>query len=211
MITTLKKSVNNIIEEFERNSFMLAIEQNEITLSQYQQLLVRLYHQVKNSSVSFAIAGGALAARDKLASEYLIAHAEEEMTHYHWIEDDLKNTGYKGAIPSSTDIPVEVSSYIAFNFYCAHHFPYSRLAIAAVLEGISGTYGTSYGLKMAKQLDLTKEQAVFFLAHGELDKDHVEEVFETLEKSDITPRDVEHCLYAAKTAGVLYKALYAEA
>ncbi len=208
MPNVIKNTVKQVIQEFSSNQLFDDIENGTFTLEQYQQLLVRLYHQVKNSSVSFAIAGGALAARDKLASEYLIAHAEEEMTHYHWIEDDLKNTGYKGEIPSSTDIPVEVSCYIAFNFYCAHHFPYSRLAIAAVLEGISGTYGTSYGLKMAKQLDLTKEQAVFFLAHGELDKDHVDEVFETLDKSDITPTDVEHCVYAAKTAGVLYKALY---
>lgn len=80
--------------------------------------------------------------------------------------------------------------------------------MAQVLEGISGDFGLKYGFVALQTLNLKKEQAKFFLVHGELDQGHSQEVAEVLAQENLSPKAWGELIHVAKTTSHLYKNIY---
>lgn len=190
---------NRVIEKIESNAF---------TLDHYHSLLRSVFHQVYFSSTSFGMAGAMSSLISPPSRTYLLHHAEEEMSHWTWILQDLQATGYKGADPRSEHPNWAAQSYLSYGVYLALFNPLGRLAMAQVLEGISGTFGTSYGMKALMQLKLKKEQAQFFLVHGELDQGHAADINDVLKKEDLTPEQWADMEHIARVTSQLYKNIY---
>jgi len=184
------------------------LDEGAMEMADYHRLLLTLFHQTYEGPGTFALAGFHCPHRFERARHYLVHHAEEEQDHWRWVISDLKQTGYAGPDPRELWPCPETQAYVAFNVYTATRHPIARLAIAAVLEGIGGRWGTAYGRKLVEQLGLKRAGASFFLAHGELDKGHVEEVFEVIDACDLTSREWGWMSHAARTAGALYRGLY---
>ena len=145
----LPDAIDAAIRSFESNRLIRKVAAEEATPRDYVALLLTLYHQVKSSAVTFAAAAAAAAGRSRDAAEYLMDHAHEEAGHYRWILNDLDAAGYDGPGPEALPIPKPTLAYIGVNHHCAAHWPLSRLAIAAFLEGVSGRLGSAYGLLAA--------------------------------------------------------------
>jgi hypothetical protein len=86
--------------------------------------------------------------------------------------------------------------------------PIARLAIACVLEGIGGRYGSWYGQRLAEALHLRKEQVTFYLNHGDTDKVHRDELNGVISTCNLTPEEWAWMAHAAAMAGRLYRAMY---
>ncbi len=205
------QAVAEAVASFPRNAMCRRLDEGVIEMADYHRLLRTLFHQTFEGPGTFALAAAHCDLRFEAARAYLMKHADEEKENYKWVIADLRNTGDTGPDPRSTFPGPSTQAYVAFNVYCALRQPIARLAIAAVLEGIGGTHGTTYGRRLCQALQLTPKQATFFLSHGELDVGHVEEVFEVIDGCDLGPRAWAFMAHAARTAGVLYNRLYDEA
>lgn len=204
-----KKTQEAAVKEFLKgNKLIDLLESGDLTMANYHSLLKTIFHQVYFSSTSFAISGGMLANTSVAGRGYLLHHAEEEMDHWQWILEDLASTGYKGNDPRNEFAAWPAQAYLSFGVYISMFKPIGRLAMAQVLEGISGEFGLKYGAKALTQLKIKKEQAKFFLIHGELDQGHTADIGSILEKEELSPQDWAELEHIARTTAQLYKNIY---
>lgn len=204
-----QKTVESSIEAFvSENLLVELLEKKQARLEHYHRLLIGIFHQVYYSSTSFALAGAMCTRLDIRARQYLLHHAEEEQDHWQWILNDLKNTGYTGPDPRGTFPNWAAQSYLSYGIYLASFQPLGRLAMAHTLEGISGKFGLKLGAQMLGLLGLKKEQAQFFLAHGELDQGHTQDIVDLLEQLRLTPEECAEFEHITQTTSQLYKNIY---
>jgi hypothetical protein len=208
MPPSLSDTIDAAVQAFESNRLIRRVAAGEATRGEYTALLLTLYHQVKSSAVTFATAAAAAAGRAREAAEYLMDHAQEEAGHYRWILNDLKAVGYAGPSPETLPIPKPTLAYIGVNHHCAAHWPLSRLAIAAFLEGVSGRLGGAYGLLAASQLALPREAFSFFLSHGELDQGHAAAIGAVLARAELTGEEARMAMNHVAVAASLYGDMY---
>jgi len=203
------ETANRCVGEFtHHNTIIELIDSNNLQLAHLHSLLNILFHQVYNSSSSFALAGSMCDSRYFKIREYLFHHAEEEQDHWKWIVQNLRDTGFTGADPRELFPSFHTQAYISFAMYLAHKQPVARLAMGYVLEHLSGNLGVEYGAKVAQQLKLTKEQMSFFLLHGELDKGHSHDILDVLQDAPLTPYEWAWCEYAVECTLYLYRNMY---
>jgi len=204
------KTVSSIASEFvEGNEIMRLIDSGEITMDHFHNLLVTIFHQVYVAgSTTLALGGVMTDNRYSRFREYFFHHAEEEQNHWKWVIQNLRDTGYTGPDPREMFPPYPTQAYLSFAMHFALKYPQESLAIAYVLEGISGQLAVNYGSKAASILNLTKETMSFFLLHGELDEGHEADILEMLKNADFTPHQWAIAEYAAKTTLYFYKEMY---
>lgn len=201
--------VSNSINLFESGNLVLSkINSGEFDLNSYHLLLTRIFHQVRMSSSSFALAASVLDSNQMLLKDYLLHHAEEERSHWTWILSDLRGSGFKGRDPREEYPHYKTDAYLSYGVYLALKFPVGRLAMAAVLEGISAKFGSEYGKKCAQNMKLDKAQVQFFLSHGELDVDHTEDIFNVLKEANVTAEGWGRMCAVATNTAMLYKEIY---
>ena len=202
-------SVNSAVKSFlDGNLITEALEKGEFAMANYHALLRTIFHQVYFSSTSFSL-GGAMSSRlSEPVRAYLMHHAEEEKDHWRWILNDLKATGYSGPDPVREFPNWAAQAYLSYGVFLALFNPFGRLAMAQVLEGISGTFGTKYGMRAAEILKLNKDQMQFFLAHGELDQGHSAEIADVIARESLTPAQWAELGHVAETTAHLYRQLY---
>src|SRR5688572_5724464 len=95
-IDTSERNIQTFVQD---NIIVEKLKNGTLAMADYHNLLVVLFHQVYFSSTSFALAGSMCSTIDIAARDYLFHHAEEEKSHWNWILDDLKSTGYNGPDP----------------------------------------------------------------------------------------------------------------
>ncbi len=205
----LEESIQKAVLGFEKNNLLIdKIVSGKLNIQDYHNLLVRLFQQVWRSSSSFALAAASIDMRHQLSREYLLHHAEEEKTHWIWILNDLKGTGYMGPDPRTTHPHFATVGYFSYAMFLGAHFPIGRLCMAAVLEGISGTFGPKFGPDVLKILKINPEYLQFFRAHGELDQGHSKEILEVIRKMELTGYELWQMIGVVQSTVELYKAIY---
>ena len=205
----LETSIEKAVSSFEKNNpFLEKIVSQKLIIEDYHGLLLRLFQQVWRSSSSFALAAASVDMRHQGPRDYLLHHAEEEKSHWVWILNDLSGTGYKGADPRTVYAPAATTAYYSYAMFLAAHFPIGRLCMAAVLEGISGTFGPKYGPDIVKILKIKPEYMQFFKSHGELDQGHSQDIIDVLRKTELTGFEYWQLIGVAQTTVELYKAIY---
>ena len=207
-LLALRAASAKAIDAFSGNRVIAAIKAGTWTRSNYETLLLTIFPQVYQGTMSFALAAGNCATRYTKLREFLVSHAAEEMLHYQWISDDLRSIGYQGPDPRIVLPNPQAQAYIAFNFYNACHFPPSRLASSLVLEGLGAALNAEDLLPFLQKEALTPANFSFFLSHATTDKRHIEELWGIIAELDIDDDDFNWLLHACKTAGIYYKAMY---
>jgi len=207
-VRSLRATADRAIEDFADNKVIKAIKAGEWTRADYQSLLLTIFPQVHQGTMSFALAAGNCATRHSAVREFLVHHAEEEMLHYQWIADDLRSIGYCGPDPRTLLPGPHVQAYIAFNFYNAHHFPPSRIASSLVLEGLGAALRAEDLLPFLEKEGLTPANFSFFLSHATTDKQHIQDLWDVIAEIEIDDEGFEWFLHACRTAGFYYKSMY---
>lgn len=203
-----RDTVGDHVAAFKAAGLVKRVERDDVSLTHYHAILTTLFHQTRSSPFTFAEAAANCDWRHEAAKEYLLQHAEEERTHWRWVLNDLRNSGYDGPDPRSLFPHPTCEAYISFNERVAKRMPVARLAIACVLEGIGAAFGEQYGRRLLQSLKLRPDQGSFFLSHGETDKQHIEEVWEVIARCDLRPEEWSWMNHAAAVAGHLYCAMY---
>ena len=207
---TLTSIVDEKIERFAENAMCKKIERGDVVMDDYHRILRMIFHQTYEGPQTFALSAVNCPTRFQNAKDYLFHHAEEEKSHWRWVVNDLKATGYQADVESSYPLPA-CQNYVAFNYYTALKMPVARLAIAAVLEGIGARYGAHYAREVCRLLKLKPEQAQFYFGHGDTDIGHQQDIWNVIDQCELTKDEWSWMNHAATTAGDLYKAMYDEA
>ncbi|MFT3803015.1 MAG: iron-containing redox enzyme family protein [Burkholderiaceae bacterium] len=207
-LNQFKESVRQAIDQFPDNRLCRASLVNALTMPDYHVLLTTLFHQTYSGPYTFALASVNCDWRFEQIKEYLLRHAEEEHTHWRWVLDDLRNTGYAGESPRQLPPHPSTQAYIGLNLWAATQCPPARLAIAAVLEGIGATHGGRYGRQVLQNLKLDRSQASFLLSHAETDVTHSAELMEVLERNAMTDVEWTQMARTARLAGDMYRAMF---
>lgn len=208
-VEEFKKSLKVNIDRFEENNLIIeSIKNNKIGMKHYHGLLQTLFHQVWVGPGTFAMAGSLTNETLSVARDYLIHHAEEEKLHWTWVISDLRSTGFKGVDPRAQLPTVATQAYLSYATYLALRYPIGRLAMAAVLEGISAKFGEKYGMTFMKTVDLKPEQMRFFLSHSVLDQGHSEDIIEVISSLPLSEFDYAKLAHIADCTQVLYKQMY---
>lgn len=204
------RTADAAVAAFPDNRVCRKLDAGELVMADYHALLRMLFHQTFEGPSTFALAAAHCAPRHHHARDYLLAHADEEKTHWQWVLNDLRATGDRDADPRTQLPPPACAAYVAFNVYTAIRQPLARLGIAAVLEGIGAQHGTRYGQQLVQGLRLERAHASFFLSHGTLDVGHVADVIGVIERSEPTAAEWEWLCHAARVGGLLYRRMYDE-
>ncbi len=208
LVLQFKATVELGIKNFENCALFHKLQAQKFTIGDYHNCLLSVFHQTYNGPSTFALAGAVCSNRHREIKDYLILHAEEEKSHWKWVLSDLEKTGYKGLDPRSCFPITACESYIAYNFYVAQYMPLARLGIAAVLEGIGGSYGGKIARLISSVLNLKKDQVTFAFGHSDTDVGHSKEIFDILESSVISPEEWSQLNNAAAKASILYPEIF---
>jgi hypothetical protein len=196
------------IVQFPSAKIFQRIEAGDIKVAHYHTILTTLFHQTYCGPYTFARAAVNCDWRHEAAKDYLLKHAEEERTHWRWVLDDLRSSGYTGPNVRELPPPPSCLAYMGLNYAVADIMPVARLATAAVLEGIGAAHGGHYGRLLLKALHLSPAQATFFLSHAETDKKHSVELREVIAACDLSNDEWRWMHRTAESAGHFYRAMY---
>ena len=130
------KVVESAVARFPENRLCRKVDEGTLVVEDYHAILLMIFHQTFEGPSTFALAGSLCPKKHYKVRDYLLLHADEEKSHWEWVIEDLKNTGYKGPDPRETFPQPACQAYVAFNVYTALRFPIARLGIATVLESM---------------------------------------------------------------------------
>lgn len=208
--STFESIVAQQVDAFALTPAYAKLQAQSLTLADYQNILLTIFHQTQDSAATFALAAGFLPSDRFEARSYLMHHAEEEKLHWQWVIEDLANTNYSGPDPRTEFPRTATAAYVAYNYSIAMRFPIGRLAIAATLESIGARYGGESARRLMTQLNLQPNQVRFFEGHGDTDIGHTKDILDVLEKCALTPGEWRQMCHVSQVAGQLYRNMYAE-
>ncbi|MEQ9328412.1 MAG: hypothetical protein RJQ21_14090 [Rhodospirillales bacterium] len=200
--------VNDAVIRFPDNRMCQRVIAGEMSLPDYHNLLLTLFHQVYEAPTSMALAAATCDPEQEVAKEYLLMQADQAKEQWKLIKTDLDATGFAGPDPHNQFPSPPCQAYVAFNFYIAVKAPMARIATGLVLKTIGASFGGNYASKLVQDLDLTPDKASFLFAMSGDDTDHVDEVERVIEQAFLTERDWRWMCHAAKTASHLYANMY---
>ena len=206
--TAFWREVDSQIHAFPTARLVRRVDAGNVAMAHYHAILTTLFHQTQSGPYTFAKAAVNCGWQQPTAKEYLLRHAEEERTHWRWVLDDLRNTGYVGACPTTTLPHPSCEAFISYQSRIAELMPVGRLAMAAVLEGIGAAFGSTRGRQLLVVLGIAPKQASFFLSHGETDKVHTQELRDVIESCELSPPEWGWMTHSARIAGQFYRAMY---
>ena len=91
--------VNDAVIRFPDNRMCRRVIAGEMTLPDYHNLLLTLFHQVYEAPTSMALAAGTCDPEQEVAKDYLLMQADQAKGQWKLIKADLEATGYDGEDP----------------------------------------------------------------------------------------------------------------
>ena len=181
------------------------IEQGEVTLGEYQRLLVNLRQQVVDGGRWIARAASSMSAELFPLRSAFILHAGEEHRDYQLLEQDYLAVG--GSLEeiqgASKNIGSEALS--AFIFHRAGQpDPIDLLGAMFVIEGLGAAKALRWAELLQARLGLADDQVRFLRYHGVNDDDHFELLRQFLRSPAVDQAAAERIVKTAKVVARLY-------
>jgi 3-oxoacyl-[acyl-carrier-protein] synthase-3 len=181
------------------------IEQGEVTLGEYQRLLVNLRQQVVDGGRWIARAASSMSAELFPLRSAFILHAGEEHRDYQLLEQDYLAVG--GSLEeiqgASKNIGSEALS--AFIFHRAGQpDPIDLLGAMFVIEGLGAAKALRWAELLQARLGLADDQVRFLRYHGVNDDDHFELLRQFLRSPAVDRAAAERIVKTAKVVARLY-------
>lgn len=193
-------------ERMLRNTPVLQrLEQGEITVEDYQRLLINLRQQVMEGARWIARAASNLSIELFEFRSMFLLHAGEEHRDYQMIERDYVAVG--GALEDILRHPKNLGSE-ALSSFMFHHAsqpdPLDLLGAMFVIEGLGTRKAGEWADKLKLRLKLTDKQVSFLRYHGKNDDNHFDKLRDTIRSGLIDHVVAERIVKTAKVTARLY-------
>ena len=157
----------------------------DVTRSLYVAFLTQAYHHVKHTVPLLMAVGSRLPDRHAWLRDAVLHYLEEETGHDEWILNDIEAAGGDRAAAASSLPAVPTEAMVAYAYDTVMRGnPVGFFGMVHVLEGTSVALALAAADSIAGALALPPRAFTYLRSHGELDKEHVNDLARILERLD---------------------------
>jgi long-chain acyl-CoA synthetase len=176
----------------------------DVTRELYVAFLTQAWHHVRHTVPLLMAVGSRLPDRHAWLRESVLHYLEEETGHDEWILNDIEAAGGDRAAAAASQPGVATEAMIAYAYDTVmRRNPIGFFGMVHVLEGTSVSLALSAAGHIQSSLGLPVRAFTYLRSHGELDKEHINDLARILDR--LTDReDGEAVVRCAKGIYWLY-------
>jgi pyrroloquinoline quinone (PQQ) biosynthesis protein C len=176
----------------------------DVTRELYVAFLTQAWHHVRHTVPLLMAVGSRLPDRHAWLRESVLHYLEEETGHDEWILNDIEAAGGDRAATVASQPAVATEAMIAYAYDTVmRRNPVGFFGMVHVLEGTSVSLALTAAGSIQSTLGLPVRAFTYLRSHGELDKEHINDLARILDR--LTDReDGEAVVRCAKGIFWLY-------
>jgi pyrroloquinoline quinone (PQQ) biosynthesis protein C len=211
LLARLDDSIADLWARASASDFWRQIVETGYSSELYRVTMVQIFHYTRHNSINQAVAAFRTEPGQMQLLRYAYGHAKDELGHENMILHDLKSIGLMSD-GEVIDPPLPATDALINYLYGI-----------ALREGATARLGYSYWAESSyehvgpllvsakKSLGLTDRNMTFFVAHSEIDQEHVEQVRAAIGRAVTTPEQADSVHRVAVTSLWLTIQLLAQA
>ena len=155
----------------------------EVTRELYVAFLTEAYHHVRHTVPLLMAVGARLADRHAWLRDPILHYLEEETGHDEWILNDIAHAGGDRAAAAASAPSVATEAMVAYAYDTVmRRNPVGFFGMVHVLEGTSVSLALQAADRIQHALALPSRAFTYLRSHGELVKEHVNDLAAILER-----------------------------
>ncbi len=149
----------------------------EVTRELYVAFLTQAYHHVRHTVPLLMAVGSRLPDRHAWLRDAVLHYLEEETGHDEWILDDIAEAGGDRATAAVSRPAIATEAMVAYAYDTVMRGnPVGFFGMVHVLEGTSVSLALTAADRIQSALALPNRAFTYLRSHGELDKEHVNDL-----------------------------------
>jgi long-chain acyl-CoA synthetase len=153
----------------------------DVTRPLYVAFLTQAYHHVRHTVPLLMAVGSRLPDRHAWLRDAVLHYLEEETGHDEWILNDIAAAGGDRAVAAASQPAVATEAMIAYAYDTVmRRNPVGFFGMVHVLEGTSVSLALQAADRIQAALDLPTRAFTYLRSHGELDKEHINDLADIL-------------------------------
>ncbi len=155
----------------------------DVTRELYVAFLTQAYHHVRHTVPLLMAVGSRLPDHHAWLRDSVLHYLEEETGHEQWILSDIAAAGgdREAAAASAPTIATEAMVAYAYDTVMRRN-PVGFFGMVHVLEGTSVSLALQAADRIQSTLELPTRAFTYLRSHGELDKEHINDLAAILER-----------------------------
>ena len=155
----------------------------DVTRELYVAFLTQAYHHVRHTVPLLMAVGSRLPDHHAWLRDSVLHYLEEETGHEQWILNDIAAAGgdREAAAASAPNIATEAMVAYAYDTVMRRN-PIGFFGMVHVLEGTSVSLALQAADRIQSTLELPTRAFTYLRSHGELDKEHINDLAAILER-----------------------------
>jgi len=155
----------------------------EVTRELYVAFLTQAYHHVRHTVPLLMAVGARVPDRHAWLRDAILHYLEEETGHDQWILNDIERAGGDRAAAAASEPSVATEAMVAYAYdTVTRRNPLGFFGMVHVLEGTSVALALNAAGRIQQALDLPVSAFTYLRSHGELDKEHINDLAAILER-----------------------------
>lgn len=171
----------------------------QIERTEYVAFLTQAFHHVRHTVPLMMAAGARMPDRLGWLRKEIIHYTEEEEGHEQWILNDIEAAGGDAMAAASSLPSTATDAMVAYAYDTTmRRNPVGFFGMVFVLEGASVALACNAADRIQASLHLPSKAMTYLRSHGQLDQQHVQDLYAILNRLD-EEQDraaVEHCAHA---------------
>lgn len=168
----------------------------QIERDEYIAFLTQAFHHVRHTVPLLMAVGSRLPARLGWLRKQIIHYTEEEEGHEQWILNDIAAAGGDPSAAAASLPSSATDAMVAYAYDTAmRRNPAGFFGMVFVLEGASVALACNAADRIQTSLQLSNRAMTYLRSHGQLDQQHVQDLYAILNRFDEEQdrRSVERC------------------
>jgi pyrroloquinoline quinone (PQQ) biosynthesis protein C len=154
-----------------------------VTRDLYVAFLTQAYHHVRHTVPLLMAVGSRLPDRHAWLQHSILHYLEEETGHDEWILNDIARAGGDRAVAAASEPSVATEAMVAYAYDTVmRRNPIGFFGMVHVLEGTSVALALNAADRIQATLGLPLNAFTYLRSHGELDKEHINDLGAILER-----------------------------
>jgi pyrroloquinoline quinone (PQQ) biosynthesis protein C len=155
----------------------------DVTRELYVAFLTQAYHHVRHTVPLLMAVGSRLPDRHRWLQDSILHYLEEETGHDEWILNDIARAGGDRAAAAASEPSVATEAMVAYAYDTVmRRNPIGFFGMVHVLEGTSVALALNAADRIQATLGLPLNAFTYLRSHGELDKQHINDLGAILER-----------------------------
>jgi pyrroloquinoline quinone (PQQ) biosynthesis protein C len=155
----------------------------QVTRELYVAFLTQAYHHVRHTVPLLMAVGARVPDRHVWLRDSILHYLEEETGHDEWILNDIERAGGDRVAAAASEPAVATEAMVAYAYDTVmRRNPLGFFGMVHVLEGTSVALALNAAGRIQKALELPGTAFTYLKSHGELDKEHINDLAVILDR-----------------------------